>query len=63
MLDGELAAGIEGQPLLDGSLIVKIERAGKAAQVRIVAHGLFPPDAGLVVRLEYGLPLPLLIGG
>ena len=77
MLDGELAAGtnprpgmlaaecagIKGLRLLDGGFIVTILRAGKAAEVRIVAHGLFPLDAGRGVRLEYGLPFHLLIGG
>ena len=76
MLEGELVAGakplvpmvdgagarIEGLRLAGGALVLKIERGEFAAQVHIGAPGPFPADAGLVVRLEYGLPLPLLIG-
>lgn len=76
MLEGELVAGakplvamldaagarIEGLRLAAGGLVLKIERGEYAAQVHIGAPGPFPVDASLVVRLEYGLPLPLLIG-
>ena len=75
MLEGELVAGarpllpllaragacVEGLRLLDGGLILKIERGRDAAQVRLAAAGPFPDDAALMVRLEYGLPLPVLV--
>ena len=75
MLDGELVQGarpllpllassgarIEGLRLGSGGLVLKVQRGDKAAQVRIGAGGPFPADAGLVVRLDYALPLPVLI--
>ena len=75
MLDGELVQGarpllpllassgarIEGLRLGSGGLVLKVQRGDKAAQVRIGAGGPFPADAGLVVRLDYAHPLPVLI--
>lgn len=75
MLAGELVAGatpllallarvgahIEGLRLLDGGLVLKIERGENAAQVRIAGAGPFPADAALIVHLDYGLALPVLI--
>lgn len=75
MLEGELVEGarpllpllaragacIDGLRLCDGALVLKIERGERAAQVRIPRIGPFPADCGLVVRLDYGLPLPVVI--
>ena len=75
MLDGEPVDGtppllallrasgawIEGLRLIDGRLVLKIERGGGATQVMVPGGGPFHEDAGLVVRLEYGLPLPVTI--
>ena len=47
----------EAPRLLDGRLILKIERWCNAARVRIPAAGPFPDDAALMVRLGYGLAL------
>ena len=51
-------ARIEGLRLVSGALVLKIERGEAAAQVRIERPGPFPAEAGLVVRLDYGLALP-----
>ena len=54
-------ARIEGLRLGTGELVLKVERGDEAAQVRIGTNGPFPAEAGLVVRLDYALPLPVAI--
>ena len=75
MLDAELVQGarplldllagaqarIEGLRLVTGALVLKIERGCLVAQVRIPAVGRLSARAGLVVRLDYALPLPVVI--
>jgi len=59
---GATGARIEGLRLEGGALAVKIERGLRAAQVRIAGAGAVAADAGLAVRLDYALPLPVTIG-
>ena len=54
-------ARIEGLRLAAGALVLKIERGGLTAQVRIAVRSPYPEGTGLVARLDYGLPLPLAI--
>jgi len=61
-LAGETGATVEGLRLEGGTLVVKIERAPRVAQVCIAGIGAVPADAALVVRLDYALPLPVAIG-
>ena len=53
---------LEGLRTLDGALLLKVERDDVTVQVRIPAPCAFTPDAGLVVRIEVGLGLPVAIG-
>ena len=65
-LAAEGGAALAGLRIGDGSLILKIERKGAAAQVRIPGGGAFPADGGLllvreVARIENvwsGVPAP-----
>jgi len=52
---------LEGLRTLDGALLLKAERGDVTVQVRIPAPCEFTPDAGLVVRIEVGLGLPMAI--
>ena len=52
------AAGLR---LAKGALVLKSERGDAAAQVRIAHAGAFNPDGGLVLRLAFGLELPLAL--
>ena len=52
---------LEGLRTLDGALVLKAERGDVTVQVRVPAPCAFAPDAGLVVRLEVGLGLPVAI--
>ena len=42
----------------DGALILKIERNDAAMQVRLAGGDAFDADAGIVLRLPFGLGLP-----
>ena len=57
----ELAAeggSVEGLRLLGGGLVLKVERAGAAVQVRLPDAGRFPDGAGLSVMHRFGLRMP-----
>ena len=51
-LAAEGGAALAGLRVGDGSLILKIERKGAAAQVRIPGGGAFPADGGLLLVRE-----------
>ena len=76
MLDGELVPGgiiavvpllagagprLEGLRLVDGAVLLKVERGDATVQVRIAGAGTVRGDAGLVVRFPLGLALPVAI--
>ena len=56
-----VGARIDGLRLLDGTLIVKIERDGRAVQVRVTGDGPLHAGGGLRVRSEVGPGVPLEI--
>ena len=58
---GEAGAGLAGLCLVDGVLVLKIERGEAAAQVRIGEAEAFDPAGGLVLRLAFGLELPVAL--
>ena len=49
---------VEGLRLLTGDLVVKVERGGAAVQVLLWGVERFPGDAGLFVRIPFGLRMP-----
>ena len=57
----EAGARLAGLRLADGALVLKIERGDAAAQVRIAHAGAFDPAGGLVLRLAFGLELPVAL--
>jgi len=62
----EQGGRLEGLRLLDGALILKIERGRAAGQVRIEDGDAFDPEGGLGLYLGYGLDhlsLPLRRAG
>ncbi len=54
-------ARIDGLRLLDGTLIVKVEQAGRAVQVRVTNEGPLLAGGGLRLYHDYGLELPMEI--
>ena len=60
LLEGA-GARLAGLRLLDGALILKIERGRSAVQLRIADGDGFDPDGGLVLRLGLGLDLPVAL--
>ena len=56
-------ARVDGLRLLDGSLIVKIERDGGAVQVRVANAGPLLAGGGLRLCCDPGADLPLTITG
>ena len=58
---GEAGARLAGLRLADGALVLKIERGEAAAQVRIGDAEAFDPAGGLVLRLAFGLELPVAL--
>ena len=56
-----VGARVDGLRLLDGSLIVKIERDGRAEQVRVTGEGPLLAGGGLRLCHDYGADVPLAI--
>ena len=52
---------VEGLRLLDGDLVLKIEYAGAALQVRLSDVERFPDDGGISVTHPFGLRVPLSV--
>ena len=52
---------VEGLRLLDGDLVLKIEYAGAAVQIRLVNVPRFPDDGGISVKHIFGLQIPLSV--
>ncbi len=52
---------VEGLRLLGGDLVLKIEYAGAAVQVRLANVERFPDDGGISLRLPFGLRVPLSV--
>ena len=59
----EVGARIDGLRLLDGTLIVKIERDGRAVQVRVTRDGPLLAGGGLRVHSDVGPEMPSGISG
>ena len=57
----ETGGRLSGLRLLDGALIVKIERGGGTAQLRIAGAHRFLEDSGVTLRLPVGPKVPLRI--
>ena len=60
-----VAAGggtVEGLRLADGGLVLKIECAGAAVQIRVRGSAPFPGDGGIEVRHSFGLRMPQTVG-
>ena len=49
---------VEGLRLLGGDLVVKVEYAGTAVQVRLRDAPRFPDDGGIFIKHPFGLSLP-----
>ncbi len=58
-----MGARIDGLRLLDGTLIVKIERDGRSVQVRVAREGPLLAGGGLRVHSEVGPDMPRGIAG
>ena len=56
-----VGARVDGLRLLDGSLIVKIERDGRAEQVRVTGDGALLAGGGFRLCHDYGAGVPLAI--
>ena len=52
---------VEGLRLLNGDLVLKIEYAGAAVQIRLGNVARFPDDGGISVKHAFGLRMPLSI--
>ncbi len=52
---------LEGLRLADGALILKVEKAGLAVQVRVTAPGPLLAGGGVCVWHDWGLRLPVNI--
>ena len=52
---------VEGLRLLGGDLVLKIEYAGAAVQVRLSEVSRFPDDGGISVMHPFGLRMPLSV--
>ena len=59
--DSRCRGRVAGLRLANGALVVKIEWGDAAALVRIAHTGASDPDGGLVLRLAFGLDLPLAL--
>ena len=57
----EAGARVDGLRLLDGSLIVKVEKDGRAVQVRVTGDGPLHAGGGVRLRVDYGPDMPLAI--
>ena len=60
-----VAAGggtVEGLRLADGGLVLKIEYAGAAVQIRVRGSAPFPEDSGIEIRHSFGLRMPQTVG-
>ena len=60
-LVGTVAAGggsVEGLRLRDGGLVLKIEYADAAVQVRLRSRGPFPEGGAIEIRHRFGLRMP-----
>ena len=51
-------ASVSGLRLADGALVLKVEKAGFAVQVRVTEPGPLLAGGGVSLRLEWGLGLP-----
>ena len=56
-----VGARVDGLRLLDGSLIVKIERDGRAVQVRVTVDGPLLAGGGFRLGHDYGPDVPLAL--
>ncbi|MDE0051665.1 MAG: hypothetical protein OXO52_17885 [Rhodospirillales bacterium] len=56
-----VGARVDGLRLLDGSLIVKIERDGRAEQVRVTKDGPLLAGGGFRLCHDYGADVPVAI--
>ena len=52
---------LDGLRLKDGGLVLKIERGGRAVQLRIDGCQAFKYGDGIVLKQDFGLELPFLI--
>ena len=57
----DAGARVDGLRLLDGSLIVKIERDGRAVQIRVTKDGPLLAGGGFRLVHDYGAEVPLAI--
>ena len=55
MADG---AAVEGLRLLTGDLVLKVEHAGAAVQIRLRGAARFPKDGGIFIKHPFGLRMP-----
>ena len=54
----DAGATVEGLRLDDGALVLKVENAGMAVQVRVTEPGPLLAGGGVRLRLDWGLGLP-----
>lgn len=55
------AGSVEGLRLLGGDLVLKIEYAGAAVQIRLSGVERFPEDGGIAIKHTFGLGIPLSV--